>query len=291
MSVAGICFGVEVTNAAFHLHNFAACSRKLVRAPSYGMSDHLAKHHFDLGPGDLELRKALCTTHRRVWHGAELMLRWLKHPAVAEALGLHRPGLRILELGSGSGWLGLNLAAMYTSASVTMSDLPEVLPVLQAQIDRVALTADNGVVAVAFDWLAMDEAAVMGEQWDLVLGSDLLYSHATTRALADVMAALSAPPRAPTMIYAHVPGRKASVDASFHDTFAGAGLGLTPQPRPDQEPADRAEAVAVAADDGPDEDSMPWLQDGGLFAEEDQAYRLSQPGMEIFDVRRAAAKV
>ena len=109
------------------------------------MAQHLALHHFDLGPGDLELRKQLCTTHRRVWNGAELMLRWMSHPAVTEALGLHRPAIRILELGSGSGWLGLNLASLYPSACITMSDLPEVLPVLQAQIDRVALFADNGV--------------------------------------------------------------------------------------------------------------------------------------------------
>jgi len=55
----------------------------------------------------------------------------------------HRPAIRILELGSGSGWLGLNLASLYPSACITMSDLPEVLPVLQAQIDRVALFAER----------------------------------------------------------------------------------------------------------------------------------------------------
>jgi len=244
---------------------------------------HLAMHHFDLGPGDLELRKQLRTTHRRVWTGAQLMLQWLSHEAVEEALGLSRPGLRILELGSGSGWLGLNLAAWYASASVTMSDLPEVLPVLQAQIDRVALTADHGVVAVALDWQALDPA-VVSMQWDLVVGSDLLYSHQTACALAGVMAALARSPRAPRIVYAHVPGRNASVDASFRSIFANAGLGLTGLPWHHKEPEPEQAVAGDAEDEG--EEGTPWLQDGGLFAEEDDSYRRSQPPNEILDVAR-----
>ena len=60
------------------------------------MDAGLAIHDFNSGVGDVEERRELRTTHRRVWHGAQLLLRCLL--SEADTLGLNAPNLRILEL-------------------------------------------------------------------------------------------------------------------------------------------------------------------------------------------------
>ena len=57
--------------------------------------------------------------------------------------------------------------------------------------------------------------------------------------------------------------------------IADAGLRLTALPRHDTAREEVAEEEAEA------DDATPWLQDGGLFAEEDDSYRRSQPSNEI----------
>merc|ERR1719387_2036042 len=194
---------------------------------------------FTGGLGALEERKELRTTHGRVWYGAQLMIQYLEQ--AQGVLGLRREGLRVLELGSGTGWLGLNLAARLPGASVTLTDLDRAVPELAAHVDRAAaalpeLGLQGRVRSEAADWAELGGSALAAEPWDLVLGTDLLYSHEALAALCTGFAALvserpegSAPPR---LLYAHVPGRKASVDAAWAAHLAAAGLALHPAPQP-----------------------------------------------------------
>eukprot|EP00899_Mesostigma_viride_P017495 jgi/Mesvir1/25747/Mv01928-RA.1 len=66
---------------------------------------------------------ALNTTGGRVWGAAKRLCQYLE--ATADAIGMSKPGVRILELGSGTGWLGLMLARNLPQADlVAVSEQP-----------------------------------------------------------------------------------------------------------------------------------------------------------------------
>lgn len=88
--------------------------------------------------------------------------------------GRFAPGLRILELGCGTGVVGL--ACALRGASVTMTDLPENLDLARANAE--ANKVSSGVVVQALSW-----GSPTTSTFDVVIGSDCLYD-------ADVLPAL-----------------------------------------------------------------------------------------------------
>ncbi|PIN07086.1 putative N2,N2-dimethylguanosine tRNA methyltransferase [Handroanthus impetiginosus] len=86
-------------------------------------------------------------------------------------------GLRILELGSGTGVVGIAAAALL-GASVTVTDLPHVLLNLQFNVDANAgiVKLHGGAVDVAaLSWGNIKEMEAIGREHDIILGSDLVY--------------------------------------------------------------------------------------------------------------------
>ncbi|EXB37234.1 hypothetical protein L484_020293 [Morus notabilis] len=91
--------------------------------------------------------------------------------------GPDRRRLKILELGSGTGLVGI-AAAVMLGANVTVTDLPHVIPNLEfsAEANSKALTANGGnVVASALRWGEEADVEVIGPEFDLVLASDVVY--------------------------------------------------------------------------------------------------------------------
>ncbi|KAL8474447.1 hypothetical protein ACS0TY_031060 [Phlomoides rotata] len=85
--------------------------------------------------------------------------------------------LRILELGSGTGLVGIAAAALL-GARVTVTDLPHVLPNLQFNVDAnaAALGLRGGAVEVApLSWGETQQMDAVGRDYDVVLGSDVVY--------------------------------------------------------------------------------------------------------------------
>ncbi|KAL7090393.1 hypothetical protein ACP275_12G038300 [Erythranthe tilingii] len=86
--------------------------------------------------------------------------------------------LRILELGSGTGLVGIAAAALL-GASVTVTDLPHVLPNLQFNVDAnagILAAAGGGTVGVAaLAWGDRAHMEAVGMDYDIVLGSDVVY--------------------------------------------------------------------------------------------------------------------
>lgn len=85
--------------------------------------------------------------------------------------------LRILELGSGTGVVGIAAAAIL-GAKVTVTDLPHVLPNIQFNVDANSqvLEQQSGVVdVVALSWGESQHMEAVGKDYDLILGSDVVY--------------------------------------------------------------------------------------------------------------------
>ena len=145
---------------------------------------------------------ALGTGHA-VWECAVVLAKWIEHatgrastrPDLAVdncvfAADSHWRGLRVLELGSGTGLCGLALAAM--GARVTLSDLPELLPTLCANAEQDARNrdaiakADGSVRVCALDWreAAVQLRTLRGESRDSATASDAKTAAAHTKAQA-----------------------------------------------------------------------------------------------------------
>ncbi|BFG39115.1 hypothetical protein CerSpe_253890 [Prunus speciosa] len=93
------------------------------------------------------------------------------------ALDSRRPPIKILELGSGTGLVGIT-AAVTLGACVTVTDLPHVVPNLLFNVEANAavLAANGGVVHVAaLRWGEAEDVEVIGREFDLVVASDVVY--------------------------------------------------------------------------------------------------------------------
>ncbi|KAI3726489.1 hypothetical protein L1987_66286 [Smallanthus sonchifolius] len=88
-----------------------------------------------------------------------------------------RPPLRILELGSGTGVVGIAASAIL-GADVTVTDLPHVLPnlVFNADANSSVVAPRGGQVHVAaLSWGKLEEMETIGRDYDLIIGSDVVY--------------------------------------------------------------------------------------------------------------------
>jgi len=89
--------------------------------------------------------------------------------------------LRILELGSGTGWLALTLAK--EGAIVTATERPGALPLLTRNVcghlDRIAKMSDDAAhldeISVEVEQCKWEDETRVPGDFDLIIGSDLLY--------------------------------------------------------------------------------------------------------------------
>ncbi|XP_019182954.1 PREDICTED: protein N-lysine methyltransferase METTL21A-like [Ipomoea nil] len=117
----------------------------------------------------------------QLWPAAATLVNLLDgrydlHPSLSALLAAGKP-LRVLELGSGTGVVGIAAAATL-GASVTVTDLPHVLANIQFNIDLNSGVLENhgGAVDVAaLSWGEMEDMEAIGREYDLLLGSDVVY--------------------------------------------------------------------------------------------------------------------
>ncbi|MCL7038327.1 hypothetical protein MKW94_029174 [Papaver nudicaule] len=124
----------------------------------------------------------------QLWPAATTLVNLLDHhqsgnniktplSAILDEFRLCQQPLRILELGSGTGLAGIAAAAVLSS-SCTITDLPHVLPNLQfnAAANSEMLASRGGSVNVAaLRWGEKDDMELVGREFDVILGSDVVY--------------------------------------------------------------------------------------------------------------------
>ena len=137
----------------------------------------------------------------RVWDSAIAMALYQRSPAFSSDVALATPVdqlPRVLELGAGVGLPGIDMARRGAAASVTLSDARPKLLALQRRNAAAAGGADVRVAQLAWG-PAEGEAdlelshAAASDEYDVVVGSDVIYEEAHVQGLADLIRTLRAP--------------------------------------------------------------------------------------------------
>ncbi|CAL1609920.1 unnamed protein product [Knipowitschia caucasica] len=132
-----------------------------------GGQDLLIRQRFG---GDLGVSAA-------VWDSAVQLSEFLQ--------SLELKGKRVIELGSGTGLVGICAARL--GAAVTLTDLPRVLPQLQHNVSANAPPGGWRLTPAVRPLSWGEDQHVFPPQWDLVLGADIVYLPHTFPSLLDTL--------------------------------------------------------------------------------------------------------
>ena len=156
-----------------------------------------------------------------VWHSARAFLDFLRHDYPVRG--------RILELGAGTGWLGITLAQHLGDECQKMALSDRKGTWLEANLEE----AENqgipcaNVTCLGMDWSRKSSVKYVGEMgWDYIIGSDLVYSEEGVRHLAGAIGIL-ANIGSPRIIYAHTLGRIPELDEQWETELKSRDLAWT----------------------------------------------------------------
>lgn len=127
--------------------------------------------------------------------------------------------LRILELGSGCGIVGIGLATMHRNCSVLLTDLPEVEEIVATNI---AVATPPAASALTFQTLDWDEKIPHDMCSDLIVVSDCTYNVDSLPALVNVLQGLVT--LSPAAIVLVALKRRHESEAVFFDLMQAAEL-------------------------------------------------------------------
>ncbi|KAJ1965813.1 Protein-lysine N-methyltransferase efm6 [Dipsacomyces acuminosporus] len=128
---------------------------------------------------------ARCGVGSTIWDAGLVLAKYLEHQTALGKLDL--AGKTVLELGSGTGIVGLALAKIQPKAAVTLSDKQELLPLLQRNIELNDMQASVG--ALCIDWCAANSD--LSIEPDVILVSDGIWAKELHKPLADTLAKLA----------------------------------------------------------------------------------------------------
>jgi len=136
-------------------------------------------------------------------------------------------GASVLEIGSGTGLVGITCACL--GASVTLTDLPAIIASTQDNIATNANLIAQGGGSAQVEALQWDNHSdeVLRRNYSWVLGSDVTYDSAVLPKVAGLLSELAAASPSTSILLAHVQ-RRQELDEEMRGVFAGAGLSLEP---------------------------------------------------------------
>ena len=132
-----------------------------------------------------------------------------------------RPSPRILELGSGCGIVGLEVAELCSASDVLLTDLPAAMDILTHNVERAKFIPSRSKIATAvLDWDEPLLEMVKKQRFDLVIVSDCTYNPDSVPVLVKTLSAITET-SSDALILVSLKVRHDS-EAIFFDLMAGA---------------------------------------------------------------------
>lgn len=131
-------------------------------------------------------------------------------------------GIRVIELGSGCGIVGLQLAHVRKQATVLLTDLPEAMEILERNIGVATLASRSQVSRAVLDWETCVPEDIAQQTFDLVLISDCTYNSDSIPALVRTVSSLVA--RSPEALVVVAMKVRHESEAIFNGLISKVGL-------------------------------------------------------------------
>eukprot|EP00002_Diphylleia_rotans_P001577 TRINITY_DN10874_c0_g1_i1.p1 TRINITY_DN10874_c0_g1~~TRINITY_DN10874_c0_g1_i1.p1 ORF type:complete len:351 (+),score=72.37 TRINITY_DN10874_c0_g1_i1:44-1096(+) len=169
----------------------------------------IARLKGQVGPYQLQLRQ--CPNDsigNRLWPCSLLLSAYIVHMLGPQEIA----GKRVLELGAGPGLVGI--CAHRLGAHTVITDLPDVMPLLEENVKENHVDNGSSCQALAFEWGT--DASQLGPAFDIILASDVVYCEYAYDSLLQSLSDLAAINRSIVLYLAYKP-RWAASDALFFD--------------------------------------------------------------------------
>ena len=168
-------------------------------------------------PGNIVLESGpLESTGGKVWHASIEFFDFLKFRSDLTLLNC-----QAIELGSGCGWLGLRLCKEFPDMKLTMTEQGN-FGALDWLRHNVNLNESIDVDVAELDWGHVSED-ISNESWDVILGSELVYSYEGARLLPRVISRLLNKPSS-VCYYCHSLYRFEAIDEVLIEEFKSNNL-------------------------------------------------------------------
>ncbi|KAL9123969.1 MAG: hypothetical protein Q9217_006655 [Psora testacea] len=102
----------------------------------------------------------------------------------------HKCGLRILELGSGCGIVGIWMATSFPNTQVVLTDLPEAMEILGINVNHARVAMGSRLEKAVLDWDEELPEDIVTRTFDLIIVSDCTYNCDSVPALVKTLATL-----------------------------------------------------------------------------------------------------
>lgn len=129
--------------------------------------------------------KTYCGVGSTIWDAGLVLAKYLEHQTTQHKLDL--AGKRVIELGSGTGLVGISLSKMQPGCQILLTDKKELIPLLDHNIQ--INQAEANTTAQCLDWCQ----SVDSGKADLVLVSDGIWCKDLHQPLATTLAGLAGP--------------------------------------------------------------------------------------------------
>ena len=153
-----------------------------------------------------------------------LVLQPKSTSGLAELLQRSSPqGPRILELGSGCGITGIQVAGLCSRSNVLLTDLPDAMDILECNVELAKSVSSGGQIATAvLNWDEPLPEMIAKQRFDLVILSDCTYNSDSMPGLVKTLSSVVR--TSPDALIAVSLKVRHESEAIFYDLMADAGF-------------------------------------------------------------------